>query len=89
MERKIGEIFKYNCEWHQCVKSDGTCNGCVGKFQPYSFCNGFKECVGKIFKKLEKVDMLMSSGYLSSENPLYQSNLDVSLFEMNLDEILY
>ena len=55
MERKIGEIFEYNGEWYQCVKSDGTCNGCVGKFQPYSFCNGFKECVGKIFKKLEKV----------------------------------
>ena len=55
MERKIGEIFEYNGEWYQCVKSDGTCNGCVGKFQPYSVCNGFKECVGKIFKKLEKV----------------------------------
>lgn len=54
MEHKIGEIFEYNGEWYQCVKSDGTCNGCVGKFQPYSFCNGFKECVGKIFKKLEK-----------------------------------
>ena len=55
MERKIGEIFECNGEWYQCVKSDGTCNGCVGKFQPYSVCNGFKECVGKIFKKLEKV----------------------------------
>ena len=55
MERKIGEIFEINGEWYQCVKSNGTCNGCVGKFQPYSFCNGFKECVGKIFKKLEKV----------------------------------
>ena len=55
MERKIGEIFEYNGEWYQCVKSDGTCKGCVGKFQPYSFCNGFGGCVGKIFKKLEKV----------------------------------
>ena len=55
MENKIGEIFECNGEWYQCVKSDGTCNGCVGKFQPYSFCNGFGECVGKIFKKLEKV----------------------------------
>ena len=54
-EWKIGEIFESGGEWYQCVKSDGTCNGCVGKFQPYSFCNGFKECVGKIFKKLEKV----------------------------------
>ena len=55
MGRKIGEIFEYNGEWYQCVKSNDTCNGCAGKFQPYSFCNGFKECVGKIFKKLEKV----------------------------------
>lgn len=55
MEHKIGEIFEYNGEWYQCVKSDGTCNGCVGKFQPYSFCKDFKRCVGKIFKKLEKV----------------------------------
>ena len=57
MEKKIGEIFEYNGEGYQCVKSDGTCNGCVGKFQPYSFCNGFGECVGKIFKKLEKVGL--------------------------------
>ena len=63
MERKIGEIFEYNGEWYQCVKSDGTCNGCVGKFQPYSFCNGFKECVGKIFKKLEKVGEPFSDEY--------------------------
>ena len=55
MEWKIGEIKQINGEWYQCVKSDDTCNGCVGKFQPYSFCHGFKECVGKIFKKLEKV----------------------------------
>ena len=55
MEWKIGEIKQINGAWYQCVKSDDTCNGCVGKFQPYSFCHGFKECVGKIFKKLEKV----------------------------------
>ena len=55
MEKKIGEIFEFGGEWYQCVKSDGTCNGCVGKFQPYSFCNGSNECVGKTFKKLEKV----------------------------------
>ena len=62
MERKIGEIFEYNGEWYQCVKSDGTCKGCVGKFQPYSFCNGFGGCVGKIFKKLEKVGEPFVSG---------------------------
>lgn len=55
MERRIGEIFEFGGEWYQCVKSDGTCNGCVGEFQPYSLCDGFGECTGKIFKKLEKV----------------------------------
>ena len=55
MERKIGEIFEYNGEWYQCVESDGTCNGCAGEFKSCSFCFGFEECVGKIFKKLEKV----------------------------------
>lgn len=55
MERKIGEIFEYKGEWYQCVESDGTCNGCAGEFKSYSFCYGFEECVGKIFKKLEKV----------------------------------
>ena len=55
MERKIGEIFEYKGEWYQCVESDGICNGCVGTFQSYSFCNDFEECVGKIFKKLEKI----------------------------------
>lgn len=55
MERKIGEIFEYKGEWCQCVESDGTCNGCAGEFKSYSFCYGFEECVGKIFKKLEKV----------------------------------
>lgn len=54
MEKKIGEIFEVCGEWYQCVKGD-TCNGCVGKFQPYSFCKGFEGCIGKIFKKLEKV----------------------------------
>ena len=55
MERKIGEIFEYKGEWYQCVESDGTCNGCAGEFKSCSFCFGFEECVGKIFKKLEKV----------------------------------
>ena len=80
MERKIGEIFEYNGEWYQCVKSDGTCNGCVSKFQSYSFCNGFKECVGKIFKKLEKVgepyefDGHLFQSYRTFEVPIFTEN---------------
>ena len=58
MERKIGEIFEYNGEWYQCVKS-ASCYGCA-------FLNS--NCIGlicsvddrtdncsAIFKKLEKV----------------------------------
>ena len=63
MERKIGEIFKYNGEWYQCVKSpDGSCKHCDMNFGgkcPIPI----KECVASsrsdlsyvIFKKLEKV----------------------------------
>jgi len=28
MERKIGEIFEYNDEWYQAVKSQGKCSSC-------------------------------------------------------------
>ena len=80
MERKIGEIFEYNGEWYQCVESDGTCNGCVGTFQSYSFCNDFDECVGKIFKKLEKVgepyefDGHLFQSYRTFEVPIFTEN---------------
>ena len=80
MERKIGEIFEYNGEWYQCVESDGTCNGCVGTFQSYSFCNDFEECVGKIFKKIEKVgepyefDGHLFQSYRTFEVPIFTEN---------------
>lgn len=33
MERKIGEIFEFNGEWYQCVKSpDGSCKHCDMNF---------------------------------------------------------
>lgn len=55
MERKIGEIFKYNSEWYQCLKSHGDiCDGCAGYWSDY-VCNSLGNCEGKIFKKLEKV----------------------------------
>ena len=62
-ERKIGEIFEYNGEWYQCVKSpDGSCKHCDMNFGgkcPIPT----KECMAilrsdlsyVIFKKLEKV----------------------------------
>ena len=83
MERKIGEIFEFSGEWYQCVKSNGTCNGCAGKFQPYSFCNGFKECVGKIFKKLEKVGEPYSCNYYGDNRLIMMQ--EYNLF--NLDDV--
>ena len=81
MERKIGKIFEYNGEWYQCVKSDDTCNGCVGKFQPYSFCNDFKECVGKIFKKLEKVgDPYIIGNKLIQRYKIYPTTYHINVY---------
>ena len=54
MERKIGEIFKYNGEWYQCLKSNGTCVDCAGFTKYYDFCYGFDGCTGRIFKKIHK-----------------------------------
>lgn len=62
MERKIGEIFKYNGEWYQCLKSpDGSCKHCDMDFEkcpiPIKECteNGRSDNSYVIFKKLEKV----------------------------------
>ena len=66
MERKIGEIFEYNGEWHQCVKGNG-CEKCIfNKKKCYTFISdddpiGYCEADKRedkqdvIFKKLEKV----------------------------------
>ena len=63
MERKIGEIFEYNGEWYQCVKSpDGSCKHCDMNFEgkcpiPIKECteSGRSDKSYVIFKKLEKV----------------------------------
>ena len=76
MERKVGEIFEYNGEWYQCVKSpDGSCKHCDMNFGgkcPIPI----KECVASarsdlfyvIFKKLEKV----GEPYYNSDKKLCQ-----------------
>lgn len=62
MERKIGEIFEYNGEWYQCIRSILTCSSCeiprpCTKIRELGCCSpnmrNDKEQV--IFKKLEKV----------------------------------
>ena len=61
-ERKIGEVFEYNGEWYQCMKSpDGSCKHCDMDFEKCPI--PIKECTESgrsdksyvIFKKLEKV----------------------------------
>ena len=62
MEREIGEIFKYDGEWFQCVKSIVYCPECAFN---QDFCSSkvLRECSAisrfdgnnVIFKKLEKV----------------------------------
>ena len=61
MERKIGEIFEYNGEWYQCVKS-ANCNECAFlnnncAYNPNFKCSADdrKDNCSVIFKKLEKV----------------------------------
>lgn len=58
MERKIGDIFKYNGEWYQCVESkQDACTDCA--FNPINGigynCSGSCTYKQVIFKKLEKV----------------------------------
>ncbi len=62
MERKIGEIFKYNGEWYQCVKSVIYCPTCAFfrkkcNSQVLGECSAIKRSDKEnvIFKKLEKV----------------------------------
>lgn len=83
---KIVKVFSNNGSIYGIFSNDVKCKeGLKDFFENYS-----EIMISVSEEDLDKgVDMLMSSGYLSSENPLYQSNLDVSLFEMNLDEILY
>lgn len=64
MGRKIGEIFKYNGEWYQCVKGD-ICADCAFAekpcnenplFEARGSCKYYrKDATSVIFKKLEKV----------------------------------
>ena len=64
MGRKIGEIFKYNGEWYQCVKGD-ICTDCAFAkkhcnenplFEARGSCKYYrKDATSVIFKKLEKV----------------------------------
>lgn len=91
MERKIGEIFELHNEWYQCIKSDNTCNGCVGRFQSYSFCNGFEECAGKIFKKLEKVGEPFYSKFYGKFYQMYKTYIPAvgSNFKIRVTPVEY
>lgn len=61
MEWRIGEIFKYNGEWYQCVVAIQGCREC--SFRTHDYCTRHLEClsdtrsdgISVIFKKLEKI----------------------------------
>ena len=61
MERKIGEIFEYNGEWYQCVKSVscGECaflnSICIDNPSIKCSADDRNDNCSVIFKKLEKV----------------------------------
>lgn len=60
MERKIGEIFKYNGEWYQCIRLSDCpkCDLKIIKDCRLKFpCESLQreDCEEVIFKKLEKV----------------------------------
>ena len=66
MERKIGEIFEFDCEWYQCVKGN-FCSDCafakkhcnvnpLFEFEAIGCCDyRRKDAASVIFKKLKKV----------------------------------
>ena len=68
MERKVGEIFEYNCEWYQCIHTKSLgCENCDLATKSDIHCSDVFEIRGEclscyrkdgksvIFKKLEKV----------------------------------
>ena len=83
MERKVGEIFKYNNEWYQCVKQPKKYDDTVCKFCAMSEfgnceidkCSGQYRTDGKsvIFKKLEKFgEPFERNGYFYQEYKVYE-----------------
>lgn len=81
MERKIGEIFKLNGDWYQCVK--GECKDCDFSKDTF-YCKYLIErdfCKAKsVFKKLEKVgepyefDGHLFQSYRTFEVPIFTEN---------------
>lgn len=71
MERKIGEIFKYNGEWYQCVKKERGCDECAFYRKECGSNNVKGACkydyrtdnTNVIFKKLEKVGEPFTCNY--------------------------
>lgn len=69
MEWKIGEIFKYNGEWYQCIKNDSCCcDYCdfseLGDCDNIACASGERNDNKEVhFKKLEKVEEPFSNGH--------------------------
>ena len=93
MEWRIGEIFKYNGEWYQCVEG-GCCNCCdllengmcVSDFSLNGSCFSHQreDKTKVLFKKLEKVDEIYSeNGKLFQKYKVYRPVVGINEDELN------
>ena len=85
MEHKIGEIFKYNGEWYQCVEGDIYCPDCVFfrkkcNSQVLGECGALKRSDKEnvIFKKLEKVGESYTFVDKTVQNYLLETEMSAS-----------
>ena len=86
MERKIGEVFRFNGEWYQCVRGE-DCTDCAftGKhstclLEAIGSCSSYHrgDATSVIFKKLEKVgEPFKSSDFDDREDKLNLKPFDL------------
>ena len=93
MERKTGEIFEYNGEWHQCIEDENkSCGQCdLSNLCPYNRdladnvgnCSKNNRSDGKsiIFKKLEKVGEPFSCNFYEDRKLVIMQ--EYQLYEAN------
>lgn len=94
MEWRIGEIFKYNGEWYQCIVGNG-CENCAFYERKCYGVTVYKDPIGDccadrrkdnndvIFKKLEKVGESYSCNYYGDNRLIMMQ--EYNLF--NLDDV--
>ena len=95
MEHNIGEIFKFDGDWYQCIVGNGcdncafnkiNCDAVVDNDDPIGCCyaDGRKDNKSVIFKKLEKVGEPFA--YTFTTDKIY--NILMQQYTVNYDEII-